>query len=310
MKYFTGIGLLVILCASHALSQSSAHRELPFSIPEDNIRPLRQLEDPELQKQLDAALRKSSVWASLIRKKKMAVGVVDLTDPMRIRYARVNGDVMLYAASLPKLAILLASEDALENHVLEPSEEILEDMRIMIARSDNQAASRMIDRVGFKYIENVLRRPDLELYDTKRGGGLWVGKAYSRDEKRYPDPLMGISHGATVTQVCRFYYLLAMGKLINRERSIQMLQFLSDPEIHHKFVHTYDELAPEAKLYRKSGTWKKWHSDSVLIWGPGWRRYILVALVEDSRGETILRNLIPSVESVLQSQYKKMTGIQ
>jgi beta-lactamase class A len=41
----------------------------------------------------------------------------------------------------------------------------------------------------------------------------------------------------------------------------------------------------------------------VLIWGSKWRRYILVALVEDANGENILRNLIPSVESVMQSKY-------
>jgi beta-lactamase class A len=295
--------MITVLFFFRLIAQTHIHPDLPFSIPPEKIVPLRQLVHTEFQKRFETVLKQNRSWALLIRKKKLAVGLVDLSDTLNIRYARVNGDVMLYAASLPKLAILLAAEDALEKGVLEENKAVLEDMRIMIARSDNQAASRMIDRLGFKTIENVLRQPQYELYDPERGGGLWVGKAYARKEKRYPDPLMGISHGATVTQVCRFYYLLAMGKLINRDRCIQMLNLLSDPEIHHKFVHTYDELAPDAKLYRKSGTWKKWHSDSVLIWGSKWRRYILVALVEDANGENILRNLIPSVESVMQSKY-------
>ncbi len=113
---------------------------------------------------------------------------------------------------------------------------------------------------------------------------------------------MGLSHGASVTQVCRFYYLLAIGQLVNRQRSIQMLDILSDPEIHHKFVNTLNNIAPEAKLYRKSGTWRNWHSDSVMVWGPVWRRYIVVGLIEDKRGEQILRDLIPTVEKVLKSQ--------
>jgi beta-lactamase class A len=302
MVHITKMGILFILLLLKLDSQTSVNPDLPFSIPDEKIVPLRELVNPEFQRQFEAVLKKNPAWAQLIRKRKMAVGLVDLTDSLNIRYARVNGDVMIYAASLPKLAILLAAVDALDKGVLQETDEIREDMRIMIARSDNEAASRMIDRIGFKYIESVLRQPKYELYDPERGGGLWVGKEYARDTKRYPDPLMGISHGATVTQVCRFYYLLAMGKLVSRDRCIQMLNILSDPEIHHKFVHTYDELAPDAKLYRKSGTWKKWHSDSVLIWGARWRRYILVALVEDANGETILRNLIPAVESVMKTK--------
>ena len=42
------------------------------------------------------------------------------------------------------------------------------------------------------------------------------------------------------------------------------------------------------------------HSDSVLVWGPEWRRYILVAMVESDGGERILRDLVPVVEDVLQ----------
>ena len=302
MRIMINIFIISMILFSTNLSHASVYPDLPFTIPDVNILSLRELTDSGFQQKLESALKRNSKWARLIAKKKMAVGIVNLADSMHIQYACVNGDVMLYAASLPKLAILLAATEALETGLLRETPEVSEDMRIMIARSDNQAASRMIDRLGFEYIQDVLCRPEFDLYDVKNGGGLWVGKAYAREGKRYPDPLMGISHGATVTQVCRFYYLLSMGKLINRERSIQMLNILSDPEIHHKFVHTYDELVPDAKLYRKSGTWKQWHSDSVLIWGPSWRRYILVALIEDSNGEMILRDLIPSVESVLQSK--------
>ena len=58
------------------------------------------------------------------------------------------------------------------------------------------------------------------------------------------DPLRGLIHGATVTQVCRFYYLMATGRLISPERSRQMLEYLNAPGIHHKFVHSLDILAP------------------------------------------------------------------
>ena len=73
---------------------------------------------------------------------------------------------------------------------------------------------------------------------------------------------------------------------------------MKDPGISHKFVHSLEQIAPGASLYRKSGSWKSWHSDSVLIWDDD-RKYILVALTEDPRGEQTVRSLVPVVEKVL-----------
>jgi beta-lactamase class A len=302
MRKYVPLLLFIIVLNIRVSASKNTDRELPYFLPIEEIRPLRKLVNKDLQKELEKQLKQKKNWARLIAKKKMAVGLVDISDSSNIKFARINGDVMMYAASLPKLAILLAAAQSLEDGTLPETPEILYDMRIMISRSDNEAATRMIDRMGFEKIEAVLTHPKYDLYDTKRGGGLWCGKRYAKKGKRYPDPLMGLSHGASVTQVCRFYYLLAMGQLVNRQRSIQMLDILSDPEIHHKFVNTLDHVAPGAKLYRKSGTWRNWHSDSVMVWGPEWRRYIVVGLIEDKQGEQILRDLIPTVEEVIKSQ--------
>jgi beta-lactamase class A len=274
---------------------------LPYSVPDEQILSLRQLVNPTLQRRLEKELYRNHTWLRLIATKKMAVGLVDITNPYNVKFARVNGDEMMYAASLPKLAILLAACQSLEDGALRETADVITDMRIMISRSDNPAATRMMERVGFAKIVSVLTNPQYDLYDPELGG-LWVGKKYAKKSERYPDPLNGLSHGATVTQVCRFYYLLAMGKLINPHRSKQMLDILCNPELHHKFVNTLDAIAPEAKIFRKSGTWRIWHSDSALVWDAEWRRYIVAALVEDPHGEQILRELIPAVEEVLKSQ--------
>jgi beta-lactamase class A len=79
-----------------------------------------------------------------------------------------------------------------------------------------------------------------------------------------------------------------------------MLADLVDPGIHHKFVAEIERRAPLAQIFRKSGTWRNYHSDSVLVQGPTWRNYILVALVEAENGEAILRGLVPIVEEILQ----------
>lgn len=272
---------------------------LPMQVNDSIIKPLVTLIDPQLQRDLDQIISANKVWSSLVAQKKMCVGLVDLRDAYNVKFARVNGNEMMYAASLPKIAVLLAATESINDGLLEETPEIKADMRIMIAKSDNAATTRMIDRVGLDKIAEVMQNPKYEFYDEDNGGGLWVGKRYAKTGPRHGDPLKNISHGATATQVCRYYYLLAFGKLVNYERSKQMLSYLGDPMLHHKFVNTLDKVAPRAQVFRKSGSWRTYHSDSVLVWGPTWRRYILVALVDDPDGENIMRNLIMDVDNRL-----------
>jgi len=215
-----------------------------------------------------------------------------------VRYAGVNSNEMMYAASLPKIAVLLAAMDAIEKGELEETEAVKSDMKLMISRSNNQATTRMIDLVGFKKIEEVLTCKEYAFYDKKYNGGLWVGKRYAKGGDTNREPLKNLSHAATVSQVCRFYYLLAQGKLVSEARSKQMLDIMENPALHHKFVNTLDAVAPKARLFRKSGSWSTFHSDSILVWGPK-RRYILVALVNDDNGEQIIRKLVHSAEKAL-----------
>jgi beta-lactamase class A len=262
--------------------------------------PLYDVVDSHLQALLEQKLISNAAWRRLVERKQLAVGVVDLGEPGdKPRFARINGNQMMYAASLPKIAILLSAYVSFEDGSLPETPQIHEDLSNMIRVSNNQSATRIMDLVGMKKIESVMRDPQFGFYDEAQGGGLWVGKRYASSGPRNGDPLFNISHGATVTQVCRFYYQLANGHLINTERSEQMLADLADPGIHHKFVAALDRRAPLAHIFRKSGTWQNWHSDSVLVQGPNWRNYILVGLVESPNGETILRDLLPAVETVL-----------
>ena len=257
----------------------------------------------DLQRALEARVNANPTWRRLVDRKRLAIGVVDLGNLHALpKFARINGNQMMYAASLPKIAILLSAYVSFEDGSLEETPEIHQDLSDMIRVSSNVAATRVLDAVGMAKIESVMRDPQFGFYDEARGGGLWVGKRYASTGPRHGDPLFNISHGATVTQVCRFYSQLAEGHLINVERSKQMLEDLADPGIHHKFVAAIEQRAPRARIFRKSGTWRDWHADSVLVQGPDWRNYILVALVESPDGESILRNLVPAVEEVLNPQ--------
>lgn len=283
----------------------NAQEQIPLG-PDNEIEPIAELQDNVLQQFLEYEVNNNDKWKKLVSKKKLSIGIVDLSDMNNVKYAGINDDFMMYAASLPKIAILLAAMDAMENGELEDTKEVRKDLRLMISKSNNQASTRMIDRLGYDKIEAVLRAPKTMLYDEEAGGGLWVGKRYAAGGKRHPEPMKGLSHAATTKQVCSFYYQLVMGNLVSSERSQEMLEVMKDPALHHKFVNVLDVIAPKAKVYRKSGSWKNFHSDSALVWGPD-RKYIIVALIDDGYGEQIMRNLVRPLDRVL---YKSKMGLK
>jgi len=272
---------------------------LPLRVPDSAWRPLDQQRDPGLQAKLDLALKQDDLWQDLIKRGQMAVGLVDLTDPARPRFAQVNGNAMMYGASLPKIAILLAAFQGFADGSLRETPEIHRDLIEMIRRSDNFAASQMVARIGLPKIAKVILAPNYQFYDRKKGGGIWVGSSFGRGGPENPDPLKNLHQAATVYQVCRFYYLLAYGRLINPERSRQLLKILAFPDLDDKFVSTLKGRVPPNYLYRKSGESGISYSDSILVWDKTWRRYILVAMVEHRQGEQILRRMASLAEDLL-----------
>jgi beta-lactamase class A len=300
MRLWAALLLVVLAVFTLGANRGGAgYPPLPLSLPGAAWRPLCQREDKALEERLHRALKQNGLWGSLIDAGKMAVGLVDLSDFRVPRFAQVNGQTMMYAASLPKIAILLAAYQGFAGGTLKETPPIHADLIEMIRRSDNAAANRLIARIGLGRIEAVILNPRYRFYDFKAGGGIWVGSAYGPAGDQNPEPLKDLLHAASVTQVCRFYYLLAYGRLINPERSRQMLKILAFPDLHDKFVSVLEKVVPPQRLYRKSGDYRIWQSDSILVWGASWRRYILVALVEHEQGEQILRELVPVAEHLL-----------
>jgi len=253
--------------------------------------------DPRLQEGLEdclALLRLSEA----IRARNLSVVLVDITDPDCPRLAYANPNHMMYAASLPKIAILLGAFERIGRGEMALDSQTLDQLKLMIRRSSNEAATEMLNRVGPDFLLEVLQSPRYRLYDPDTNGGLWVGKEYSRSSARRRDPLHHLSHGATALQVARFYYLLETGQLVSPEHSRMMKVILGDPEIHHKFVKGLKAEHPDSKLYRKSGTWQDFHSDSALIEHEG-HRYIAVALSQSPEGGRWLSELIVAMDNLI-----------
>jgi beta-lactamase class A len=262
--------------------------------------PLWDWVDPPLQRYLEAAMAHLGL-AEPIEQHKLAVALVDVTHLDRPRVAALNGDEMFYAASLPKIAIMLAVFQKAQEGGLDIDPDTWSRLERMIRRSSNQDATALMHRVGKPYIGRVLASPRYLLYDPARHGGLWAGKDYAQGGLWKRDPLSNYSHAATAMQVARFFYMLETGRLVSPEASLRMKELLAHSEIDHKFVKGLRLVRPDAMIYRKSGTWQDYHSDSALIERPDGVRYIAVALAESPDGLQWLPQIIITFDRMLPS---------
>lgn len=224
----------------------------------------------------------------------VAVGLLDL------RTARVawrRPDAIEYAASVPKVGILLAWFAA---HADEPAAADPATRRAlgeMIKRSDNEAATRFSRELGIARVQASLDAHGF--YDAARGGGIWFGKHYGRDSERVRDPVGGHTHAATVRQLLRFYLLLEQDRLLSAAASAAMREVFRSPEIPQVEDRFVKGLAGrEREIRRKSGWWEEWSHDTAVVSGGG-RHYILVALTRHPRGTAYLEGLASAVDDAL-----------
>lgn len=257
--------------------------------------------DPGLQHQLvslDATLRQRFG----MNPEDTAAGLCDLRTG---RLALIHPDRIEYAASVPKIGILLAyfvrHPEAAEQ--LDPAAR--HELGLIAKASSNELAAKYSAQLGLRYIQQCLN--ERGFYDAQRGGGLWVGKHYGRADERYPDPVGGHSHAATVRQVLRYFLLLEQGQLERPAVSLALRDIFASPEIPHDPERFVRGLAGRpVEILRKWGDWEDWQHDAAIVIGPG-RHYILVALTHHPRGRDYLAALAAAVDDELQNVPGELT---
>ena len=268
----------------------------PVNQATPNYPALRDSIDSDLQQELVGTLNRLGL-SQAIRQKHLAVTLVDITDLHHPRVAAVNGDEMLYAASMPKIAILLGAFVEIQRGHMRLDDKTRNTLTEMVRYSSNEAATTMLRRVGKQKVLDILMSDRYKLYDPAYNGGLWVGKEYGPGQAYHRDPLHNLSHGATAMQTARFYYMLETGQLVSPKLTAEMKAILGNPGIHHKFVKGLDA-RPGSRIFRKSGTWETWHADSAIV-ERDHHKYIIVALAHDPHGGQWMVNLIRPVDSLI-----------
>ncbi len=266
--------VIAIMCGGSALAQDTA---MTISDDADSILQITTDTPGDLDMtmalaRLDTQLRREFE----IEAEQTAVGLLDMNTG---RLAMLRADTMLYAASIPKITILLTYFQAHPQDTQPIDDATRHELGLMIKRSDNALAAKYSQALGFQAIADVLTSPQYQLYDPLRGGGLWMGKHYAKGGDRNRDPLAGESHAATVRQLLRYYLMLEQGKLVNPPTSKIMREIFESPDIQHLNSKIVLGLAGrDVQIIRKSGTWSDWYGDSAVITGNDGRHYILAVL--------------------------------
>lgn len=222
-----------------------------------------------------------------------AVGLVDLNTG---RVAMLRPDREEYAASVPKVGILLAwfalHPDAT------PDEPTRRELGLMAKQSNNEIAAKFSRELGLKAIQQVLN--DAGFYDAARGGGLWVGKHYGKGDERYGSPVGNNSHAATVRMLLRYFVMLEQDQLVSPRASQLMREIFRSPDLAPSDLFFAKALKdrPRVELYRKWGKWQDWNHDAAVITGPG-RHYVLVALTRHAKGGEYLEALARGVDEAM-----------
>jgi beta-lactamase class A len=283
------LNILILLIVLFCSAGCSVIR--PSQTPDQFDRP--QI-DGALQSKLEAVIFDLGLDQA-VHEKHLNLAFVDLADLYHPVMAGVNETNIMYAASLPKIAILFALFKRIENGDLKWTSENKALAEDMTHNSSNTAATTLYHLVGPRYIMELMLK--YKLYDKDKFGGLWVGKEYGKGEALARDPIAGTAHGATPFSVLRFYYLLETGQLLNSSLTQTMREVLSKSNFHTKFLKGIRSCCKDAILLRKAGAWRNFNADGALVLSDK-KRYIIAGFSDDPRGEEWLEMLAPKLDSL------------
>jgi len=290
-----GLGLAFVLCAAGCASLVSEKHSDFNRYTLDYASPV----NPPLQAKLeriDADLRAGYGMTT----EQTAAGVLDLNTS---RLALIHPDREEYAASVPKVGILLAYFQLHPEAATNLNAQTRHELGLMAKASNNEMAAKFSRELGLKQIQVVLN--SYHFYDPNHGGGIWIGKHYGKGDERYGDPLGNYAHAATVRQLLRYFLMLEQGKLVSPGASKTMREIFASPDIPHDDIKFLKGLARrDVQIIRKWGTWQDWRHDAALVTGGG-RHYLIVALTKHPKGDEYLVDLAKAVDDLLTADGSK-----
>lgn len=237
--------------------------------------------------------------------------IKDLAFPYRT--SSLHDQEQIPAASLVKLSILAVAYKAVQEERISLSDIIViekkditggsgilktmklpaslsfrELLKIMITRSDNTAANKVIEFLGFDYINEGFK--DLNLYKT----------ILKRKMMDFSQRKKGVENFTTAAETAFLLEKLYRGKLIDEQSSDEMLSFLKEQKVNDR-IPRY--LPKGIVVAHKTGLEKNVvHDSGIVFCNPG--GYIICVLTKDVKSYTSAKKFIAYASLMAYSLYQ------
>lgn len=183
----------------------------------------------------------------------------------------------LKSASLIKLFIMATAFEEIGQGRLNKSE-VIDDIKIMINRSDNDAANRLIDKLGFNKINNYM-----------------IVNGYNSTEihrKMLEEPTNGDNYTSTM-DVGNLLEKMYRGTCVNQDASKEMIEILKTQTRKEKIPAGVPDGVETAN---KTGELSDVENDAAIVYKNG-AHYILVVMSNDVSDTAAARNNIKEISS-------------
>ena len=249
-----------------------------------------------------------------LKPEEVAVTLIDVTDPARLRWGSHRGDQPIYPASVVKLFYLVAAHRWMEDGKLDESDELKRAMRDMIVDSYNEATHYVLDVLtgttsGPELAPDSLRawhdqRNAVNRYFTSLGyTGIncnkkpWCEGPYGREVQaiRTFEPKRNL---LTTDASARLMTDIALDRVVTPARCEKMRALLTRdpaaPATPEDQVHGFiaSGVPTGTKVWSKAGWTSQTRHDCALLHLPDGRKWVMVIFTEAHAPE---EDLVPGI---------------
>jgi beta-lactamase class A len=250
----------------------------------------------------------------------LAITLIDLRDPNKLKMAHFNGDIKIYPASVVKMFYLAAVHRWLEDGKIKDTPELRRGMKDMIVDSSNDATHYMVDALTGTSSGAELSPEELKEFALKRNAvnRFFESLGYQNinvNQKTYCEDIYGRERQfwdggkqrnmLTTNATARLLAEIALGRMVTAERSGQMMELMKrdfsgetkDPDNQaHGFTGIALKNLKDARLWSKAGWTSTTRHDAAYVETPDNLKFVLVTFTTSFANE---REIIPSIARIV-----------
>ncbi len=254
-----------------------------------------------------------------VKSSDLAVTVIDLSDPAKLRWADYRGGEQIYPASVVKMFYMAALERQLEDKKVVMTTELGRGLKDMIVDSSNEATQYILDVLTETASGAEMPQKQFEKWQHKRNRvNRWLAALgytnINANQKTFCEDAYGIEQQSraykgqnrnmlTTNATARMLAEIVTGNIAAPDRTARMMALLtrdpfasvSDPDSQASGftgLALIDRKMTDARLWSKAGWTSKSRHDAAYIEAPDGLKAVIVIFTENHAAD---RSIIPTL---------------